>query len=94
MDKERGVFEVEAEWLHSYEADQHLKHIGHSDSHVCWTMTGYGSGHASAVFGSEVCCFEKRVRWQGRYALSGRCASGVKILCFSPTTLPRNFAPA
>jgi predicted hydrocarbon binding protein len=65
MDKESGVFEVEAEWLHSYEADQHLKHIGHSDSPVCWTLTGYGSGHASAVFGSEVCCFEKECVGKG-----------------------------
>src|SRR5262249_29905498 len=58
MDRRRGVLEAEAEWLHSYEAEQHLKHIGRSDSPVCWTLTGYASGHASAVFGSEVCCFE------------------------------------
>src|SRR5262249_53546425 len=58
MDKAAGVYEAEAEWLHSYEAEQHLKHIGHSDSHVCWTLTGYASGHSTAVFGSEVCAFE------------------------------------
>ena len=56
--KDAGVFDVEAEWLHSYEAEQHLRHIGQSDAPVCWTLTGYASGHSSAVFGSEVCCFE------------------------------------
>ena len=53
MDKGSGFLEGETEWRHSYEAEQHLKHIGHSDSPVCWTLTGYASGHASAVFGSE-----------------------------------------
>ncbi len=65
MDKSMGIFEVEAEWLHSYEAEQHLKHIGQNDSPVCWTLTGYASGHASAVFGSEVCCFEKECAGKG-----------------------------
>jgi two-component system, NtrC family, response regulator HydG len=59
MDRDAGVYEAEAEWIHSYEAEQHLKHIGQSDSPVCWTLTGYASGHASAVFGSEVYCFER-----------------------------------
>ena len=58
MDRDAGVYEAEAEWIHSYEAEQHLKHIGQSDSPVCWTLTGYASGHASAVFGSDVCAFE------------------------------------
>ena len=58
MDRARGVLEAEAEWLHSYEAEQHLKHIGPSDAPVCWTLTGYASGHATAVFGSDVCSYE------------------------------------
>jgi two-component system, NtrC family, response regulator HydG len=58
MDRGRGFLEAEAEWLHSYEAEQHVKHIGRSDSPVCWTLTGYASGHATAVFGNDVCCFE------------------------------------
>jgi len=28
IDKSRGVFDVEVEWLNSYEAEQHLSHIG------------------------------------------------------------------
>ena len=77
MDKGDGVFEAEAEWLHSYEAEQHLKHIGHSDSPVCWTLTGYASGHTSAVFGSEVCCFEKECVGQGdaRCLVEGRATT-------------------
>src|SRR5215475_5395588 len=58
MDRRRGVLEAEAEWLHSYEAEQHLKNIGPSELPVCWTLTGYASGHATAVFGSDVCAFE------------------------------------
>ena len=65
MDRDAGVFEAEAEWPHSYEAEQHLKHIGQSDAPVCWTLTGYGSGHASAVFGSEVWCVEKECVGKG-----------------------------
>lgn len=77
MDKGRGVFEAEAEWWHSYEAEQHLKHIGHSDSPVCWTLTGYASGYTSAVFGSEVCCFEKECVGRGdvRCLVEGRAAT-------------------
>ncbi len=65
MDRDSGVFEADAEWIHSYEAEQHLKHIGQSDSPVCWTLAGYGSGHASAVFGGEVCCVEKECVGKG-----------------------------
>jgi transcriptional regulator with GAF, ATPase, and Fis domain len=65
MDRGRGFLEAEAEWLHSYEAEQHLKHIGPSDSPVCWTLTGYSSGHATAVFGSDVCSFEKECVGKG-----------------------------
>src|SRR5262249_5641037 len=31
MDRRLGVLEAEAEWLHSYEAEQHLKNIGPSE---------------------------------------------------------------
>ncbi|MGH9844863.1 MAG: XylR N-terminal domain-containing protein [Blastocatellia bacterium] len=77
MDKSGGVLEAEAEWLHSYEAEQHLRHIGHSDSPVCWTLTGYASGYTSAVFGSEVCCFETECVGQGdaRCLVEGRATT-------------------
>ena len=77
MDKGGGFLEGETEWRHSYEAEQHLKHIGHSDSPVCWTLTGYASGHASAVFGSEVCCFETECvgRGDARCLVEGRAGT-------------------
>src|SRR4051794_5764790 len=43
MDREEGRCEVIAEWLNSWEAEQHLKHIGKSDVPVCWTLIGYAS---------------------------------------------------
>jgi transcriptional regulator with GAF, ATPase, and Fis domain len=58
MDQATGIFDVEAEWHNSYEAEQHRTHIGPSDAPVCWTLTGYASGHATAVFGREVFCYE------------------------------------
>ncbi|MCU1266496.1 MAG: domain S-box [Acidobacteria bacterium] len=54
VDLERGVFEAESEWVNSYEADQHLSHLGVSPIPVCWTLVGYASGYASAVLGKEV----------------------------------------
>ena len=58
IDQTTGIFDVEAEWHNSYEAEQHRTHIGPSDAPVCWTLTGYASGHATAVFGREVFCYE------------------------------------
>src|SRR3569832_1707686 len=34
-------------WRDSYEAEQHLQHIGRSDEAVCWTLTGFASGYLS-----------------------------------------------
>src|SRR5215510_8283057 len=79
MDKGGGFLEGETEWLHSYEAEQHLKHIGPSDSPVCWTLTGYASGHSTAVFGSEVCAFETECIGKGdaRGLVEARAASSL-----------------
>ena len=65
IDPARGRFEVEAEWHHSYEAEQHRTHIGPSDAPVCWTLTGYASGHSTAVFGREVFCYEQECVGKG-----------------------------
>jgi signal transduction histidine kinase len=54
MDRGAGTFLCEAECEQSYEAEQHLFHVGASDHPVCWTLTGYLSGYASAYFGDEV----------------------------------------
>jgi transcriptional regulator with GAF, ATPase, and Fis domain len=58
IDQATGTFDVEAEWQRSYEAEQHRTHIGPSEAPVCWTLTGYASGHSTAVFGREVFCYE------------------------------------
>jgi len=58
IDKTAGTYHAEAVWTNSYEAEQHLKHIGLSDTPVCWTLIGYAGGFSSAVFGSDVFCFE------------------------------------
>jgi DNA-binding NtrC family response regulator len=65
FDKERNKFRVEAYWDRSYEAEQHLRHIGESNIPVCWTLVGYASGHATACFGEEVYFVEKRCLGMG-----------------------------
>jgi len=69
IDKTNGVFEVDAEWVNSYEAEQHRAHFGVADSPVCWTLVGYATGHATAVFGRDVWCEEKECIGKG----DGRC---------------------
>jgi hypothetical protein len=55
IDAANNIFEAEGEWVNSYEAQQHRQHIEPiSDFPVCWTLTGYASGHSSAIFGGEV----------------------------------------
>lgn len=63
-------------WIDSFEAIEHLKHHGQSDSPVCHTLTGYASGYMSTVckksvivkeisciaMGDAECCFEARLQ--------------------------------
>jgi two-component system response regulator HydG len=65
IDKNTGTYHAEAVWTDSYEAEQHLKHIGLSDTPVCWTLIGYAGGYSSAVFGSDVFCFETECLGRG-----------------------------
>jgi transcriptional regulator with GAF, ATPase, and Fis domain len=58
LDKDARIFHAEGVWINSYEAEQHLKHIGKSDAPVCWTLMGYAGGYSSAVMGSDVIYFE------------------------------------
>ena len=48
-------FDAEALWRFSFEAEQHLQHCGPAAEPVCWTLTGYASGFASACLGREIC---------------------------------------
>ncbi len=49
----------------SYEAEQHLAHVGRSDSQVCWTICGIMSGYLSRAMGQEVYVLEDRCIGRG-----------------------------
>jgi two-component system response regulator HydG len=49
----------------SYEAEQHLMHVGQSDGPVCWTVAGLGSGYASRCMGTAAFAFEDRCVGKG-----------------------------
>jgi DNA-binding NtrC family response regulator len=52
-------------WQDSYEAEQHLLHLGRSDEPVCWTLTGFASGYLSRAYGRDIYCLEERCRGKG-----------------------------
>jgi two-component system response regulator HydG len=56
---------VESIWHESYEAEQHLLHVGRSDEPVCWTLAGFASGYLSFANGREVYCVEDRCEGKG-----------------------------
>jgi DNA-binding NtrC family response regulator len=56
---------AESIWRDSYEAEQHLLHLGQADQPVCWTLAGFASGYLSFCNGREICCIEQRCRGQG-----------------------------
>jgi len=49
----------------SYEADQHLAHLGRSDQSVCWTVCGLMSGYLSRAAGKEIYILEERCMGRG-----------------------------
>src|SRR4030095_5062626 len=49
----------------SYEAEQHLLHLGQSDEPVCWTLTGFATGYMSCVYGKEIIAIGDRCRGNG-----------------------------
>lgn len=56
---------VEAIWHDSYEAEQHLIHLGRSDTPVCWSQVGFVSGYLSYAYAREIYCIETRCRGKG-----------------------------
>ena len=52
-------------WKDSYEAEQHLIHLGISGEPVCWTLTGYVSGYISRMQRREIYCIEHKCRGKG-----------------------------
>jgi DNA-binding NtrC family response regulator len=56
---------AEGLWHDSYEAEQHLLHLGRADEAVCWTLCGFASGYLSYSNGREIYCAEDRCRGKG-----------------------------
>ncbi|ACL63708.1 sigma54 specific transcriptional regulator, Fis family [Anaeromyxobacter dehalogenans 2CP-1] len=56
---------VETVWHRSYEAEQHLLHIGLSDEPVCWTSAAFASGYLSYKERREVYVIEDRCVGKG-----------------------------
>jgi DNA-binding NtrC family response regulator len=65
-DKDAGTFEAQLEWHDSYVAEQHVHHYGKATAPVCWSLTGYASGYASACIGQEIYFRETDCRAQGQ----------------------------
>jgi DNA-binding NtrC family response regulator len=49
----------------SYEAEQHLLHLGPAEEPVCWTLTGFVSGYSSRAYGRDVYIVEHECRGMG-----------------------------
>ncbi|EAU67398.1 phenol-degradation regulator [Stigmatella aurantiaca DW4/3-1] len=56
---------AEALWRESYEAEQHLLHVGQADQPVCWSLTGFASGYMSYCNGKAIYCLETRCVGKG-----------------------------
>jgi DNA-binding NtrC family response regulator len=52
-------------WHDSYEAQEHLVHLGPSAEPVCWTLCGFASGYLSYCEGRRIYCIEERCRAKG-----------------------------
>lgn len=57
-DRASGHFFMTGRWRNSYEAEVHLASFGQSTEPVCWSLTGYASGWASAFFGAPTIAIE------------------------------------
>ncbi len=49
----------------SYEAEQHIAHLGRSDTSVCWTICGLTSGYLSRALGMKMYVLEERCIGRG-----------------------------
>ncbi|HEV3026023.1 MAG TPA: sigma 54-interacting transcriptional regulator, partial [Planctomycetota bacterium] len=52
-------------WRVSYEAEQHILHLGLSDYPVCWTLCGLASGYMTISTGKEMAAIEDRCMGKG-----------------------------
>jgi DNA-binding NtrC family response regulator len=63
-------------WHGSYEAEQHLLHLGRAEGPVCWTLCGLASGYLSFASGKEMVAVEDRCVGKGDSA----CRVAIKSL--------------
>ncbi|HET9596422.1 MAG TPA: sigma-54-dependent Fis family transcriptional regulator [Anaeromyxobacteraceae bacterium] len=56
---------VESIWHESYEAAEHLLHLGQAEEPVCWTLAGFASGYLSFANRRDIFCVEDRCRAKG-----------------------------
>jgi DNA-binding NtrC family response regulator len=68
IDREQQIFEMEVEWTHSYEVEQHNRVAGPASEPVCWTLAGFASGFATALMGEECIVIETECA-----AMGGSC---------------------
>src|SRR5687767_5873379 len=52
-------------WRVSYEAEQHILHLGLADHPVCWTLCGLASGYLSFATASDVYALEDKCMGKG-----------------------------
>jgi DNA-binding NtrC family response regulator len=50
---------ADAIWRDSYEAEQHLLHLGRAEEPVCWTLSGFASGYLSRANGRSIYAIEE-----------------------------------
>lgn len=65
FDSSAGTFAATVVWRHSYVAEQHIHHFGTGPDPVCWSLSGYLSGYASACFQREIYFRETACAGQG-----------------------------
>ena len=54
FDPQTGIWRRNAIWANSFEAEQHILHLGYHNEPVCWMLQGYASGYGSAYLGKRV----------------------------------------
>lgn len=54
IDIQDGRFNVEAEWINSFEVEICQTELGLMDEPACWTVLGYACGYSSAFMGREI----------------------------------------
>ena len=60
-------FILKGTWEDSYEAEQHIHHLGIADHPICYTLTGYASGSMSYILGEKVFFKEHQCKGSGSH---------------------------